>query len=180
MDIQIDILHAALAGLCVAFLIAAIRKRPAPPPAASTPEPAAEKKLDDDRPQLIAADHASALQVLALLQQEARFIDFVQEDLSGHSDQDIGAVARVLHEGSRKVLQQYFTLEPVRKEEEASNITLEQGFNASEIRLTGNVSGEPPFSGTLIHRGWKASDIRLPKLSQSHDTRVIAQAEVEL
>jgi hypothetical protein len=42
------------------------------------------------------------------------------------------------------------------------------------------VVGEPPFSGTLAHRGWRVTDIRLPKLTSGHDPRIIAAAEVEL
>ena len=122
----------------------------------------------------------AALQLLSLLQQEARFIDFVQEDLTSASDADIGAVARVIHEGSKKTINDYFSLQPLRSEEEETRITLESGFNASEIRLTGNVVGEAPFTGTLVHRGWKASSTKLPKLAPGHDTSIIAPAEVEL
>ena len=117
---------------------------------------------------------------MSLLQQEARFIDFLQEDLKGFSDADIGAVARVVHEGGQKVIADYFTLEAVRKEEEESRITLPEGFNATEVRLTGNVIGQPPFSGTLVHRGWRAMEVRLPKLAEGHDASIIAPAEVEL
>ena len=122
----------------------------------------------------------AALQLLTLLQQEARFIDFVQEDLSGFADAEIGAAARVIHSGSQKVLADYFTFDSVRSEEEESRISLPLGFNASEVRLTGNVVGEAPFNGTLIHRGWQVTDIRLPKLATDHNARIIAPAEVEL
>jgi len=130
--------------------------------------------------QLREATPDAALQLLTLLQQEARFIDFTQEDLAAYSDADIGAAARVVHEGSKKALATYFTLAAVRNEDEESRITLPAGFNASEVRLTGNVVGEAPFSGSLIHKGWKVTDIRLPKLAEGHDTSIIAPAEVEL
>ena len=68
----------------------------------------------------------------------------------------------------------------MRPEPEGSRITLNEGFDASAIRLTGNVVGTPPFSGSLSHRGWRATEIRLPKLTDSHDAAVCAQAEVEL
>ncbi len=122
----------------------------------------------------------AALQLLALLQQNARLVDFLQEDLRGFSDADIGATARVVHEGGRKTLREYFTLEPVRSENEESRITLQAGFSATEVRLTGNVTGSPPFTGTLVHRGWKAVDVRLPRLARGHDASIIAAAEVEL
>ncbi len=122
----------------------------------------------------------AALQMLTLLQTEARFIDFVKEDLTGFSDADIGAAARVVHEGSQKALNEYFVLEAILSEEEESQVTLEAGFNASEIRLTGNVVGEAPFKGTVVHRGWRAVEVKLPKLSEGHDAKIIAPSEVEL
>ncbi len=126
------------------------------------------------------ASNDSALQLLALLQQESRFVDFAQEDLSGVADADIGAAARIVHSGSQKVLNSYFDLAPVRSEEEESRVTLAEGFNAAEVRLTGNVVGSAPFTGTLVHRGWKVTNAKLPKISIEHDTSIIAPAEVEL
>lgn len=122
----------------------------------------------------------AALQLLTLLQQDARFIDFIQEDLTGYSDADIGAAARVVHEGSKKTLNTYFTLEAIRSEDEETRISIPEGFNASEIRLTGNVVGDAPFNGTLIHKGWKVSEVKLPKLAAGHDASIVAPAEVEL
>lgn len=126
------------------------------------------------------ASNDSALQLLALLQQESRFVDFAQEDLTGVADADIGAAARVVHSGSQKVLQSYFDLAPVRAEKEESRVTLAEGFNAAEVRLTGNVVGSAPFTGTLVHRGWKVSNVKLPKIAVEHDTSIVAAAEVEL
>jgi hypothetical protein len=122
----------------------------------------------------------AALQLLGLLQKEARFIDFVQENIAGHADADIGAAVRIVHEGCRKVLQQHLELMPVRSESENAGITLPKGFDPSTVRVTGNIVGEPPFSGTLIHRGWRVSRITLPKVAEGHDVRVLAEAEVEL
>ncbi len=122
----------------------------------------------------------AALQLLGLLQKEARFIDFIKEDISTYADADIGIAARVVHEGCNKVINEYFSLDTLRTEQEGSKITLEKGFNASEVRLTGNIVGEAPFTGTLIHKGWQVSDIRLPKLTQGHNAKIIAATEVEL
>ncbi len=122
----------------------------------------------------------AAYQLLGLLQREARFVDFVQEDVASYSDAEIGAASRVVHEGCRKVLREHFTLAPVRSEAEGSRVSLPAGFDATRNRVTGNVVGEPPFSGTLTHRGWLAGDARLPQLSDADVARVIAQAEIEL
>jgi hypothetical protein len=118
--------------------------------------------------------------VLGLLQREGRLIDFLQEDVASFSDAEIGAAARVVHAGSRKVLSQYLTLEPVLKDSEGASVTVPVGFNPERIRLTGNVTGQPPFRGALKHHGWVASAIRLPAPSATLDPRIIAPAEVEL
>jgi hypothetical protein len=122
----------------------------------------------------------AALQLLTLLQRDARLVDFAQESIEGYSDADIGAAVRPIHQGFRKVLRDYFTIEPIRSEIEGTRITLNEGFDASTIRLCGRVVGAPPFVGPLCHRGWRATNVRLPKLSAGHDVTVLAQAEVEL
>ena len=68
----------------------------------------------------------------------------------------------------------------MRDEAEGSRITVPEGFDATAIRLTGNVVGKAPFNGSIAHRGWRAVETRLPKLVKSHDVTVIAPAEVEL
>lgn len=152
---------------------------PAAPP---TPAEAAAP-VTPPAPQVITLKEATpeaALQLLGLLQREARLIDFVQEDLAGHADADVGAAARLVHEGCRKVLAAHFTLAPVRTEEEGHRLTLPAGFDAAAVRLTGNVVGQAPFTGTLSHRGWRVTDVRLPQLAEHHDAAIVAQAEVEL
>jgi hypothetical protein len=150
-----------------------------PAPAAApiaTPAPAPQPVA----PTLKQATPDAALQLLGLLQRDARFVDFIQEDVAGYSDADIGAAARVVHGGCRTVLREHFTIRPVRDEAEGSRLTLAEGFDAAAVRLTGNVVGKAPFTGTLSHRGWRVEDVRLPKLAERHDTKVIAPAEVEL
>ena len=122
----------------------------------------------------------SALQLLGLLQREARFVDFVQEDVVGYTDAEVGAAARVVHEGCRKVLGAHFSIAPVRNEPEGSRVTLAAGFDATAVRLTGNVVGQAPFTGTLGHRGWRVTEARLPQLTDDKAAAILAQAEVEL
>jgi hypothetical protein len=132
------------------------------------------------RPAFKESSSDAALQLMGLLQQEGRLLDFLEEDISAFSDSEIGAAARVVHEGCRKAVRNYFTLEPVRGEQEGTRITLNEGFDASSVRLTGNVLGRPPFTGNLIHRGWRVSSARLPRVAEGHDTSIVAPAEVEL
>ncbi len=123
---------------------------------------------------------AGALHVLALLQREGRLVDFLQEDIAGAGDADVGAAARVVHSGCKKALTQYFVLEPVRAEAEGAGVVVDKGFDPQQIRLSGNVAGEPPFKGTLAHAGWRAKDVKLPERPPSVDARVVAPAEVEI
>ncbi len=137
---------------------------------APTPEPVILKEYTPD----------AALQVLGLLQKEARFIDFIKEDIAAYSDADIGAAARVVHEGCKKTIAEHFNFAPIRNEQEGSRITVPVGFDASRIRLTGNIVGSAPFNGTLVHKGWQVTEIRLPKLTQGHNPNIIAAAEIDL
>jgi hypothetical protein len=121
-----------------------------------------------------------ALHFLSILQRDGRLVDFLEEDVAAFSDGDIGAAARVVHEGCKKAMSHYIKLEPVRREEEGAAITVEKGFDANALRLTGNVSGEPPFKGKLAHAGWRATEIKLPSLGADRDTAIVAPAEVEL
>lgn len=145
--------------------------------------PQAEKETrqaEPEAPVLLETSPDSALQLLGLLQQEGRLVDFLEEDVAQYTDAEIGAAVRVVHEGCRKALHEHITLLPIRQETEGARITLESGFDASAMRPTGNLVGEPPFTGTLAHRGWRATQVNLPKLAKGHDVQVIAPAEVEL
>jgi Domain of unknown function (DUF2760) len=124
--------------------------------------------------------HASALMLLAALQREGRFIDFVRQDVAGFSDEDIGAAARVVHGGCRKIIDQFFCFEPAAKGSEGAPMTIPAGFDAQRIRLAGNVAGNPPFRGTLKHHGWIVTEMKMPEIAEALDARVVAPAEVEL
>ncbi|MDD2801256.1 MAG: DUF2760 domain-containing protein [Methylococcales bacterium] len=137
---------------------------------APAPEPVILKEATPD----------AALQLLGLLQKEARFIDFIKEDIGSYSDADIGVAARVVHEGCNKAINEHFTLATVRSEAEGSKVTLPAGFDAGSVRLTGNIVGSAPFTGTLVHKGWQVTELRLPKLTQGYNAKIIAAAEVEL
>jgi hypothetical protein len=157
-----------------------LRSGIAPAPAAAPVATPAPRPAPAPAPVIKEASPDAALQLLGLLQRDARFIDFVEEDIAKYSDADIGAAARLVHDGCRATLREHFTIRPVRDEAEGSRVTINEGFDATAIRLTGNVVGKAPFSGSISHRGWRAAEVRLPKLTQSHDATVLAPAEVEL
>jgi hypothetical protein len=146
----------------------------APPPGSAAPAPpaaAAARAGPDPRP---------ALQLLALLQREGRLVDFVEEDIAGFPDAAVGAAARTVHAGCKKVLAELVALEPVLDEREGAQVTVERGFDPAAVRLTGNVVGDPPFRGALRHHGWRAREVKLPPTGDGAQAAILAPAEVEL
>jgi hypothetical protein len=113
-----------------------------------------------------------------MLQREARLVDFVQQDIGSYSDVDVGAAARVVHEGCRRALRGHAVFSPIREEAEGASVRLESGFDS--VKLVGNVRGAAPYQGVLRHRGWRVESLTLPRIVGTHDLRVIAPAELEL
>ncbi len=122
----------------------------------------------------------AAVQILAILQRDGRLVDFLLEPIDGYTDAQIGAAVRDIHRGCKKALEEYLRIEPVRAESEEASIEVLAGFDPSAIRLVGNVGGQPPFRGTLRHRGWRTREVKLPALPSAADPLVIAPAEVEI
>ncbi len=146
---------------------------PAPeaPPAAKLPPPPAVK----------APPRSEAITLLATLQREARFLDFLMEPLAGYADAQVGAVARDVHRDCGAVVKRLFEPKPAVAQEEGSAVEVSAGFDAGRFRLTGNVTGQPPYRGRLVHPGWEAVKCELPTWTGTKDSaRVIAPAEVEL
>jgi len=140
---------------------------------ATTPK-AKPAKMDEQSP-------APAIQLLSILQRDGRLLDFLSEDLSAYDDAQIGAAVRNVHSGCKKALDNCFLLKPVMSQQEGSDVTVPHGFDARQIRLIGNVVGEPPFNGSLRHKGWKVTRIDLPKQTKEQsENKVIAAAEVEV
>jgi hypothetical protein len=155
------------------------------------PAPAAEKKPAEKKPaeakpparpsaDLAAHHRDGALALLALLQREGRLVDFLRESLDSYQDADIGAAVRDIHRGCKKVIEEHFVLEAVMPGEEDTRVKVPAGFDPGEVRLIGKVSGEPPFTGTLRHHGWRVTEVKLPTLTEGVDRRVLAPAEVEI
>ena len=144
----------------------------------ATPEPAAAKPKAPEPPKR--PDHASALHLLSILQRDGRFVDFVEEDVTSFSDEEVGAAARVVHDGVRKSMRQYFALAPVRTESEGAPIQVGEDYDPVQIRLTGNVTGKLPVRGQLAHHGWRVAEVKLPTPPEGQDLSVIAPAEVEV
>ncbi len=146
---------------------------PSPAPA---PEPAVPKPVAGGSK----AQREGALALLGLLQREGRLVDFLQESIDDYGDDDVGAAVRDIHRGCKKVLEDHVTLEPVMPGDEDDDVKVPDGFDPGEVRLIGEVKGDPPFRGVLRHHGWRATKAELPTLAEGVDRRILAPAEVEI
>jgi hypothetical protein len=117
---------------------------------------------------------------LGLLQREGRLIDFVTENIAAYDDAQVGAAVREIHRKCQAALNEHLELEPVMAQEEGTTVEVPTGFDPSRVRLTGNVTGQPPFRGTLLHRGWRVKAIKLAPPPEGQDEFVLQPAEVEL
>jgi hypothetical protein len=151
------------------------QKMPPQSPAAEPARPA------PGLPQATRAD-AEIVHFLAMLQEKGRLVDFLMDDINAYSDAQVGAAARVVHAGCRGVLQEHFMIDPVRPEQEGSTVQVPAGYSAGEYRLVGKIAGSAPFSGVLVHRGWKTGMVKLPQLLRgaADPLPAIAPAEVEV
>jgi hypothetical protein len=147
------------------FVRASAKKTTTPSPAASAPQVRSED---------------GALQILGILQRDGRLVDFLMEDISGASDDQIGAAVRSLQEQCRQALDRYVRLAPVIDGVEGSYTALPSS-DPAVVKLLGNV---PPSGkvqgGTLRHRGWRAEKVELPAVRAGQKTDVIAPAEIEV
>jgi hypothetical protein len=164
---------AAVALLSIAALaLAACGKRSASPSAGSAPSISTARSPSAD---------AEVAQLVGLLQERGRFVDFLMEDLTGRADAQIGAVARVVHQGCKSVLKEYFDLSPIHEGKEGEQLTLPEPYDPQRYRLLGKVPNQPPFRGKVLHRGWKSAAITLPRVvNAAPGEKVIAPADVEI
>ncbi len=142
--------------------------------------------LEEAPPQVVgatpsgaASDH-SHLRLLALLQQSGRMIDFFKEDISTFTDAQVGAAVRKIHQDCSQSLEELVTIRPVMEENEGSTIKVPEGYDPTQIKIVGQVRGDPPLSGVIRHRGWKAHKRSLPKKVGEQSSDIICPAEVEV
>jgi hypothetical protein len=141
---------------------------PAPAPIIQPPAPAANQA------------EAEIVAFFGLLQEKGRLVDFLMEDIAPFEDAEVGAAARVIHQGGRQVLQEYFQITPISEAAEGTQVTVPAGYATDQFRLVGKLTGEPPFTGTLLHKGWKTEFVKLPRIVNPERLPSIAPAEVEL
>jgi len=159
-----------------------------------TEEPAAKMEIKPElKPELrpepvpvsVVAQHEPAVppvayQILALFQKEGRLLDFLMEEIADVDDESLGGAIRPIHEGCRKILQERLIIEPVLKDAEGETVNLGEKIDPNSVKLTGNVAPAGPYSGVLVHRGWRMKECKLPSLVSGWAGDVIAPAEVEI
>ncbi len=128
-------------------------------------------------PEATASD--GALQILSILQRDARLIDFLMEDISTYSDDQVGAAVRALHGQCREALDRYLKLQPVIDGVEGT-FTKPPSSDPAVVKFLGNVPAGTPAGGLLRHRGWRAAHIQLPPVNTRQDLTVLSPAEIEV
>ena len=153
--------------LAIAILALSLFERretpaPLPPPVAAKPPP----PLPERHPE------AEVVAFLGLLQEKGRLVDFLMDDVSIYDDSRVGAAARVVHFGCRDVLQEHFKITPISDAEEGSQVMIPENYSIDEYRLMGKITGNPPFRGILLHKGWKTESVKLPRLIKTEEKRL--------
>ena len=149
------------------------------PPETAAPLVPAPTPVPTPAPAPPAARH-EALSLLAVLQREARLLDFLKEPIEGYSDAQIGAAVRGVHKDSAAVIDRMFGVEPLQSGAEGGAVEVPAGYDPARYRLVGNVPGQGPLRGKLAHPGWQATRNDVPEWTGRADAaQVIAPAEVE-
>jgi hypothetical protein len=148
--------------------------------ALSAEETVEETDTGSDKAEKDLSDRRLFLHLFALMQREGRLMDFLDEDLDGYDDAQIGSAVRSIHTGCRQLVQQYLSPEPVMDQHEGAVVEVPVDFDPGAVKLTGNVVGDPPFNGILRHKGWRVGKMSLPTLSGRQNAEIIAPAEVEI
>lgn len=139
------------------------KTKPAAPPRPSVPE------------------RSEAITLLAALQREARFLDFIKEPLDAYSDAQVGAASRDVHRECGRVIDRMFGVESNSELNEGEKVDIPQGADPGCFRLVGNVTDGADASGEVVHQGWKAARCEVPKWTGSKEARlIITPTEVEV
>jgi len=158
----------------LALLLGGRRAAPVELGAAAEADAAAEPAAPEPPPSGV------GLRLLATLQEEARLVDFVREDIDGYSDAEVGSAVRGVHAALRKAIDERLLLEPILVGEDGDRVQVPSDFEPALIRVTGKLAGGPPYQGVLRHGGWRARNVRLPAPSPGSDPTIIMPAEVEV
>lgn len=127
--------------------------------------------------------YGTIINFLSRLQEKGRLLDFISTDISTRSDEEVGRVGRIVYQGAKEVINGCFAVTALTEAEEKSEITLDGNYDKTAYTLSGNTEGSAPFSGRLLHRGWIARKVNLPKVLKAvkiGNDFVITPAEVRI
>jgi hypothetical protein len=187
----------AVVTIFLAWQAYALLRQRASPPASATPASGATEKAPAQpaapRPSATAAPTATpvpaagaggdALILLSLLQERGRFLDFVAEDISAYSDAQVAAASRVVHQGCKAVINECLALAPAHAGAEGDRITVDPAADPNRYRLQGRLAQQPPYSGVVVHRGWKTTRLALPRHTRPIDPageNIVAPVDVDV
>jgi hypothetical protein len=187
----------AVVTIFLAWQAYALLRQRASPPASATPASGAAEKAPAQpaapRPSATAAPTATpvpaagaggdALILLSLLQERGRFLDFVAEDISAYSDAQVAAASRVVHQGCKAVINECLALAPAHAGAEGDRITVDPAADPNRYRLQGRLAQQPPYSGVVVHRGWKTTRLALPRHTRPIDPageNIVAPVDVDV
>ncbi|CAN5541508.1 hypothetical protein BH11PLA2_BH11PLA2_28070 [soil metagenome] len=162
-------------GVVVGLILGVVTMLGRKPKAAPPPAPVIELP----KPKVTKRD-GSPLRLLALLQAESRIVDFLMEDIAAFSDAQVGQAVRDIHRKAQTTLKQHLILEAVVAGTEGSTVSVPKGFDPSAIRVLGNVTGEPPYSGEVQHPGWRVKELKLNAPPAGADEFILQPAEVQV
>jgi len=160
------------------FVALRARKNTSPPATEPAPQAEPPKAVPPEPSQT-----GEALILLSLLQEKGRFVDYLMEDITAFNDAQVAAASRVVHQGCSAVLNEFLAISPTHAGKEGDRITIDKSADRNQYRLIGKVHGEPPYSGVVVHRGWKTRKLALPRFTRRVDPtgeNIIAPVEVEV
>ncbi len=129
------------------------------------------------------SDEQAVIQFVRNMQERGRFLDFLMADIHALPDQQVGAVARVVHSGLKSLVDDYFSIQAISTASEGSQIAIPSDEVGRSYRLLQSASDQVPASGILVHKGWQARAIKLPqsqRIEAEAERRVLAFAEVDV
>ncbi|MES2924436.1 MAG: DUF2760 domain-containing protein [Verrucomicrobiota bacterium] len=174
------VIASVLAAISVLAFVITGENTEAPPHHEPTPVPVAEAVKPIPAAASQNQAQAEVVTLLGVFQEKGRLVDFLMEDITPHSDAEVGMVARAVHQGCQAALNEYFQIEPISPQGEGATISVPADYASDEFRLVGNLAGEAPFTGKVVHQGWKTASVKLPRVLKADRLPVIAPAQVEI
>jgi hypothetical protein len=156
-----ELIEQALGGQSPATAADMVKRIPEQPAKPAAPAPARD----------------TAVTLLATLQREARLVDLIKEDLSQYSDAQVGAAARPCLQQCSGVLDRLLGLKPLVAAADGDTVDVEPNASPTRYQWIGEGTAA---AGKLVHHGWHATKIELPKWTgDAADANIIAAAQIQ-